>query len=135
MGQKMRVVIIEPDKPVHIAEIENSLASMQATVGGYIEIVPAEWMPGGAILRNRNLLLVMNEEGKLEDLEPNFPLQNGSDYLFGTAIVLIPLLNQAYCPECGKTVLARMQNYEEDRPIAARREQFWLEYFGIEGVQ
>ena len=30
---------------------------------------------------------------------------------------------------------ARMQNYEEDRPIAARREQFWLEYFGIEGVQ
>lgn len=87
MGQKMRVVIIEPDKPAHIAEIENSLASMQATVGGYIEIVPAEWMPGGAILRNRNLLLVMNEEGKLEDLEPNFPLQNGSDYLFGTAFV------------------------------------------------
>lgn len=87
MGQKMRVVIIEPDKPAHITEIDNSLASMQATVEGYIEIVPAEWMPGGAILKNRNLLLVMNEEGKLNDSKANFPLQNGLDYLFGTAFV------------------------------------------------
>ena len=49
-------------------------------------------------------------------------------------IVLIPLLNQAYCPECGKAVLYRMRNYPEDRPIAAQHEQFWLKYFGIKEV-
>lgn len=46
-------------------------------------------------------------------------------------ITLIPLLNQAYCPECGKKVLPRMKNYEEDRPIAKRREEFYQNYFGI----
>jgi len=46
-------------------------------------------------------------------------------------IVLIPILNQAYCPECGKKVLARLQNYPEDRPIAKRREDFYQNYFGI----
>lgn len=50
-------------------------------------------------------------------------------------IVLIPLLNQAHCPECGKIVLARMHNYPEDRPIAERREQFYLNYYGIKEVQ
>lgn len=47
-------------------------------------------------------------------------------------IVLIPLLNQAYCPECGKKVLKRMVNYPEDRPYAKNKEQFWLDYFGLE---
>ena len=53
------------------------------------------------------------------------------DLIFFSNIVLIPLLNQAYCPECGKTVLAKLQNYEEDRPIAEHREEFYLNYFGI----
>lgn len=47
-------------------------------------------------------------------------------------IVLIPLLNQAYCPECGKKVLKSMVNYPEDRPYAKAKEKFWLDYFGIE---
>lgn len=46
-------------------------------------------------------------------------------------IVLLPILNEAYCPECGKKVLDRIKNYSEDRPIAERREQFYLNYFGI----
>ena len=50
-------------------------------------------------------------------------------------IVLIPVLNQAYCPECGKEVLNRMHNYLEDRSIEERREQFYLNYFGIKEVQ
>lgn len=49
-------------------------------------------------------------------------------------VVLIPILNEAYCPECGKAVLDRMHNYPEDRPIAERREQFYLNYFGIKEV-
>jgi predicted amidophosphoribosyltransferase len=50
-------------------------------------------------------------------------------------IGLIPLLNQAYCPECGKAGLARMHNYPEDRPIAERREQFYMNYFGVKEVR
>ena len=46
-------------------------------------------------------------------------------------VVLIPILNQAYCPECGKKVLAHVRKYPEDRQIEERREQFWLNYFGI----
>ncbi|MCF8017796.1 MAG: hypothetical protein K9L62_00225 [Vallitaleaceae bacterium] len=47
-------------------------------------------------------------------------------------IVLIPLLNQAYCHECGKKVLKRMVNYPEDRPYAKSKELFWLDYFGLD---
>lgn len=46
-------------------------------------------------------------------------------------IILLPLLNEAYCSKCGKTVLSRMVNYEEDRPYAEIKELFWLKYFGI----
>lgn len=46
-------------------------------------------------------------------------------------IVLIPILNEAYCPKCGEEVLNRIKNYPEDRPIRERREQFYLDCFGI----
>ena len=49
-------------------------------------------------------------------------------------VALIPILNQAYCPECGKKVLGRMRRYPEDKQIEDRREQFWLDYFGFKEV-
>lgn len=49
-------------------------------------------------------------------------------------IVLLPILNEAYCSECGAKVLARLVDYPEDRPLARRREQFWLNYFGLKEV-
>jgi predicted amidophosphoribosyltransferase len=49
-------------------------------------------------------------------------------------IVLIPLLNQAYCPACGNAVANRMKNYPEDRQYAREKERFWLDYFKIEEV-
>jgi len=87
MEKTMRVVVIEPDKPAQTVEIENSLTSMQSVVGGYIEIVSADWMPGGAVLRKQNFLLVMNEEGKLNGLKPNFPIRGGADYICGTVFI------------------------------------------------
>jgi predicted amidophosphoribosyltransferase len=50
-------------------------------------------------------------------------------------VVLIPILNEAYCPECGKKVLERTKSYPEDKPIEERREKFWLNYFGIKEVK
>ncbi|MDF2984931.1 MAG: hypothetical protein K0R50_441 [Eubacterium sp.] len=52
-------------------------------------------------------------------------------FSFDDGIILVPLLNQAYCPQCGKEVLEHMVNYQEDRPCAERKEQFWLDYFGL----
>ncbi|MEG3041582.1 MAG: hypothetical protein RR891_06225 [Clostridium sp.] len=46
-------------------------------------------------------------------------------------IILIPILNQAYCSECGKSVLKRIKDYPEDRDCRRHREEFWKSYFNI----
>jgi len=63
-----------------------------------------------------------------------FPIcdECSKDLLGHFDIILIPILNQAYCNPCGKTVLARIVDYPEDRQIRERREQFWLEHFNIQ---
>jgi len=50
-------------------------------------------------------------------------------------VILIPILNEAFCPKCGEKILARQKKYPEDRHIEERREQFWLNYFGLKEVQ
>lgn len=87
MQETMLIVVIEPGKPAVKKAIENSLSAMQEVVGGYIEIIPAERMMGGNILRNRDLLLVLNEEGKMNGSKPNFPTRDGYDYIFGTVFI------------------------------------------------
>ena len=68
MDDTLRVVMVEPGKPAHQAEIGSDLDSLQRAVGGYIEIVN---------LGDR-CLLVCNEEGKLRGLEGNRRLENGT---------------------------------------------------------
>ena len=87
MEERIRIAVIEPNKPAYVTEIANSLASMQSVVGGYIEVVPADCIPGGQALRGQNLLLVLNEEGKYQGLEPNFPIRDGADWIVGTAFL------------------------------------------------
>ena len=53
----MRVLIIEPRKCPHVAEIDGSLKSMQEIVGGYIEAI----CPFAD-----KVAIVCNEEGKLK---------------------------------------------------------------------
>lgn len=86
MERSIRVVVIEPDKPARITEIGQGLESMQAVVGGYIQVIPAYAIPGGKAL-SRELILVLNEEGKLEDLPYNFRIWDGADYIAGTCFV------------------------------------------------
>lgn len=47
-------------------------------------------------------------------------------------IILIPILNQAYCNSCGHEVLRGIHDYPEDRDIREKREQFWIDYFRLE---
>lgn len=86
MERSIRVVVIEPEKPARITEIGQGLESMQAVVGGYIQVIPAYAIPGGKKL-SRELILVMNEEGKLDDLPYNFEIWDGADYIVGTCFI------------------------------------------------
>ena len=71
----IKVIIVEPNKVARVEEIENTLSNLQNIVGGHIECIR---MDGHDI--------IINEEGKLIDLEPNFGLYGGQDYVAGTAI-------------------------------------------------
>ena len=70
----MKVIIKEVGNAPQVKEIENKLDVFQGIVGGYIEVVRV-----GA-----DILLICNEEGKLQGLPPNFGV--GRDVIVGTAI-------------------------------------------------
>lgn len=46
-------------------------------------------------------------------------------------IVVIPILNEAYCEPCATVKLPNIKDYPEDREARARREQFWCNFYGI----
>lgn len=46
-------------------------------------------------------------------------------------IVLIPILNQAYCKMCGMKTLKEIVDYPEDRTIRYKREEFYKTYFNL----
>lgn len=72
----LKVLIKEPGREPFIKEIENKLESFQQIVGGYIEVV--------RILHN--YFLVCNEEGKIQQLPPNFSI--GDDVIVGTCFLV-----------------------------------------------
>lgn len=74
--QKIRVVMVEPNKPPYVAEIGNDLDSMKKAVGGYIQ--PVNLAP--------YVSLVCNEEGKLLGLEGNRSL--GNDIIVGNFFIV-----------------------------------------------
>jgi hypothetical protein len=77
MEKMITVAIVEPNQPARIEVIENTLEAKQAIVGGRIEVLGYEGFD-----------IVFNEEGKFEDLEPNFGIFGGRDYIAGTAIFM-----------------------------------------------
>ena len=54
---KLKVLVFEPEEEPVVREINPSLESMQAVVGGWIEAIP---------IRNYPIALICNEEGKLD---------------------------------------------------------------------
>lgn len=55
----MKVLIVEPGKPARVDDIKNDLETLQEIVGGYIETVHPF---------RENVVLIVNEEGKLKGL-------------------------------------------------------------------
>lgn len=71
----IKVIILEPGQPARVDRIENKLSVLQGIVGGNIECV-----------RMEDHDIIINEEGKFLDLEPNFFIYEGMDYIAGTAV-------------------------------------------------
>lgn len=61
----MKIVVKKVGQNPEIREIPNELHAMQEIVGGYIQAV---------MVTNDPIFCVCNEEGKLQELEPNFIL-------------------------------------------------------------
>ena len=70
----MKAIIKEVGKNPKVQDITNDLETLKTLVGGYIEVVRME----------DNILLICNEEGKLQGLLPNF--STGYDVIVGTAV-------------------------------------------------
>ena len=73
---KIRVLIVEPNKEPKQIKIEHTLKSLQSIVGGLVEFVGIE----------HNLDLICNEEGKINGLELNRCV--GNDIIAGTFIIV-----------------------------------------------
>ncbi len=87
--EKIFVMIKEPGESTwERREVDNTLRTFQGLVGGYIETVT---------IRD-DLILIVNEEGVLEDLEPNLYVRGF--WLRGT-IVAVGVKGEdfASCPE------------------------------------
>lgn len=74
--RKITAVVKEAGKPAEIVKIENTLESLRRIVGGHIEVIHVL----------NDIVMVCNEEGKLEDLRPNIAMPN--DVIVGTVIAL-----------------------------------------------
>jgi len=70
----IQVVLVAPGSEPVITNINSDLEGMQAVVEGLIQVVPI----GG------DLMIVCNEEGKLNDMPPNFFFPDKKDLIFGT---------------------------------------------------
>ncbi len=70
---KIRVLMCPVDRAPYITNVENNLKNMQSVVGGYIEAV--------TLSRNPHVVLICNEEGRINGLPQNHSLP--SPQLFG----------------------------------------------------
>lgn len=71
----MRVLYKAPGEAPRTMVIPNELGVLQQLVGGYIEVV-----------KIGRILIIVNEEGKLEQLEKNFRVEAYDDTIRGSAV-------------------------------------------------
>ena len=72
-ASKIRVVMCEPGENARIADIGTELKDLQEAVGGYIEVFYG--------LDDQSCLIVCNEEGKLNGMEPCRGIYDADDKL------------------------------------------------------
>lgn len=81
-------------------EIENTLEEMQKLVCGYIEVVPTDIFD--------KVFMVVNEEGKIYDLEPNFRYY--TDTIVGN-VIFVSVDNRGNFKSLSKNQIEAIKKY------------------------
>ncbi len=88
--KRLKAVVKKPGEAPYITEIDEGLEALQKQVGGLIECVYE--------LEKENINIWINEEGKILELDPNFIIYQGTDFIVGPAVFL------GFAPETGETI-------------------------------
>ena len=106
----MRILVVEPTKDPYVKEIDGSLASMQAIVGGFIQAVEP--------FEDHNVLLLCNEEAKLLGLPENRFLRNRNgipyDIIHGT-FFLAQGNGESFCSLTDKQIQTYTRLYSREK--------------------
>lgn len=73
----MKVIYKKPGEKPEILDIPNKLGEFQRLVGGYVEAIT---------LHRSGTVLLVNEEGRLLELEPNVWIFERGEFVYGPAI-------------------------------------------------
>lgn len=80
MSDIIKCLVKQPGKQLQLGAIPNTLHAFQEAVGGYIEAIPLR----------PDLVMIVNEEGKLNGMQYNFRIDMGSywDMIFGPCLIV-----------------------------------------------
>lgn len=79
--EKIKVIIIEPEKDPYVKEIYNTLKAKQEIVGGLIQCLPTFFS------NKESYDFICNDEGKLQGLTPNRYIFDKQDVIVGNIII------------------------------------------------
>ncbi len=99
----IKVVILSPRKRPQITEIEDDLFEYQRIVDGNVEAVPI----------GKNLTALVNEDGKMLGLSPNFSI--GYLTVLGNAIVVRDVGDVGYKSLTSKQIDEAVKIFEEGK--------------------
>lgn len=120
----MRVVYVEPNKPAYVAEVEHTLKGEQRAVKGYIEPVYIE---------DDGTCLICNEEAKLEGMEGNRRIGDGSSIIAGPFFV-VGLTEDDFRGLTDSEVMKYMDRFKEPEQITQEEVQADIGFTIISGM-
>ena len=120
----MRVVYVEPNRPAYEAEVVHTLEGEQRAVKGYIEPVYIE---------DDNTCLICNEEAKLEGMEGNRRIGDGTSIIAGPFFV-VGLTEEDFRGLTDEEVTRYMDRFKEPEQISQEEVQGDMGFTIITGM-
>ena len=120
----MRVVYVEPNRPAYEAEVVHTLEGEQRAVKGYIEPVYIE---------DDNTCLICNEEAKLEGMEGNRRIGDGTSIIAGPFFV-VGLTEEDFRGLTDEEVTRYMDRFKEPEQISQEEVQGDMGFTIISGM-
>ena len=120
----MRVVYVEPNRPAYEAEVVHTLEGEQRAVKGYIEPVYIE---------DDNTCLICNEEAKLEGMEGNRRIGDGTSIIAGPFFV-VGLTEEDFRGLSDEEVTRYMDRFKEPEQISQEEVQGDMGFTIIAGM-